>query len=83
MPDNTAIDLKEIEDLIYDGMYDHMSERGCSSVTAEAMSRIKALITSEKITLLERLRKQLSYGQNYERFGDIINAELKTLRGGK
>jgi hypothetical protein len=38
----TDDELDKIRNKIFDGMYDHMNEKGCSRITEEVMADIKA-----------------------------------------
>ncbi len=46
-------ELDEIRQNIHQGMYDHMSEKGCTQVTNEVMEQIQALITEARIEARE------------------------------
>lgn len=40
--------LAIIRNKMFDGMYDHMPEKGCTAVTDDVMAEIEALIAQEK-----------------------------------
>ena len=52
-PKPQANGLDEIREKIHQGMYDHMSEKGCTQVTNEVMEQIQALIREARIDELE------------------------------
>jgi hypothetical protein len=86
MPDNTAIDtIRQI--IVRAGSSDNTKFYPESYV-----KEVQALITSEKEALLERLKQEHrdTCGATYPKvprdnckYEDIVNAELKTLRGDK
>lgn len=47
--------LDQIRKKIYDGMYDHLTEKGCSRVTTEVMLDINALIQAARVDELNKI----------------------------